>query len=84
MPVPTILITGPPGVGKTTIGGAISAALHDPPVPHAFIDVDALAWCFPPPAGDRFQQQLALRNLKAVWSNCRTAGERRMLAPELG
>ena len=72
--VPTIVITGPPGVGKTTIGGAISAALHDPPVPHAFIDIDALAWCFPPPAGDRFQQRLALRNLEAVWRNCESAG----------
>jgi len=74
MGVPTLLITGPPGVGKTTIGGAISAALRDPPVPHAFIDIDALAWCFPPPPSDRFQQRLALRNLRAVWLNCRTAG----------
>jgi chloramphenicol 3-O-phosphotransferase len=36
--------------------------------------LNALAWCFPPPAGDRFQQRLALRNLKAVWSNARVAG----------
>ncbi|MSQ24027.1 MAG: hypothetical protein EXR58_05690 [Chloroflexi bacterium] len=72
--VPTLLLTGPPGAGKTTIGAEISTLLHDPPVPHAFIDLDMLSWCFPPPRNDRFQQKLALRNLRDVWKNDATAG----------
>ena len=74
MMVPVLLITGPPGAGKTTIGAEISTLLHDPPVPHAFIDLDMLSWCFPPPRNDRFQQKLALRNLRDVWKNDAAAG----------
>lgn len=72
--VPTLLITGPPGAGKTAVGAEISRLLHDPPVPHAFVDVDLLAWCFPRPVGDRFNQRLALRNLRDLWRNDSAAG----------
>ena len=56
------------------MGAELSRLLHDPPVPHAFVDVDLLAWCFPPPFGDRFNQRLALRNLRDVWRNDSAAG----------
>jgi chloramphenicol 3-O-phosphotransferase len=45
-------------------------------IPHAFIDVDALAYTFPTPPDDRFQQRLALRNLAEVWRNHQQAGAR--------
>ena len=72
--VPTVLITGPPGAGKTTVGAELSTRLHEPPVPHAFIDLDALSYAFPPPRDDRFNQRLVLRNLRDVWRNFAAAG----------
>ncbi len=70
MAVPTLLITGPVGVGKTAVAGEVSRLLERSGVPHAMVDVDALSQCFP---------RLALRNLAAVWSNCRAAGARRLI-----
>jgi hypothetical protein len=46
MAVPTLLITGPVGVGKRAVGLEASRLLEAAGVPHAEVDVDALAWCF--------------------------------------
>ena len=42
-----ILITGPPGSGKTSVLTALSDALSDDDVPHAAVEVEALAWTHP-------------------------------------
>jgi predicted kinase len=42
-----ILVTGPPGAGKTTVLTALVDALSDDDIPHAAAEVEALAWTHP-------------------------------------
>lgn len=42
-----IVITGPPGSGKTSVLTALVDALSDDDVPHAAVEVEALAWTHP-------------------------------------
>ena len=42
-----ILITGPPGSGKTSVLTALADALSDDDIPHAAVEVEALAWTHP-------------------------------------
>ena len=72
--VPTLLLTGPVGVGKTTVALEASEMLGKRGVHHAVIDLDALSWCYPPPLDDRFRNRLVLRNLRDIWPNYETAG----------
>ncbi len=67
-------ITGPPGVGKTTVASEVSELLDEAGVAHAFVDIDSLRWCYPRPAHDRFRVQFAMKNLAAVWANFQEAG----------
>jgi predicted kinase len=72
--VPVLIITGPVGVGKTTIAGAVSDRLVQANVAHAMIDQDELRRCHPDTPGDPFHAALGLRNLAAVWLNFRANG----------
>ncbi len=77
--VPILLLTGPPGVGKTAIALEVSLRLRAAGVAHAVVDVDALSWCFPAAPGDPYRTRLALRNLAALWPNFRAAGAERLV-----
>jgi predicted kinase len=77
--VPVLLITGPVGVGKTTVAGEVSALLARAGVAHALVDIDGLSECYPAPPDDPFNEALALRNLAAVWANYRAAGAGRLV-----
>jgi adenylylsulfate kinase len=74
--VPTVLVTGPIGVGKTTVAYAIAGRLRAARIPSALIDLDAIVQCYPAPPDDPFNFRLAMRNLAALWRNCRDAGAR--------
>ena len=78
-PLPLLAISGPVGVGKTAVGNEVSNALNRRGVAHSFIDVDALAWTYPRPPGDRFGNRLALLNLRDVWANCAGSGSRNLI-----
>jgi len=69
-----LILSGPVGVGKTTVGHEMSERLAHLAIPHTFVDLDALAQTYPRPDGDPFGTGLALRNLTQVWSNGRAAG----------
>jgi Ni2+-binding GTPase involved in maturation of urease and hydrogenase len=43
----TLVITGPPGAGKTSVLTALVDSLTDHDVPHAAIELDTLAWTHP-------------------------------------
>ncbi len=82
-PIPTLLITDPVGVGKTSIAAAISDDLSARDVPNGLIDLDALRWAYPRPAGDPFHVALGLRNLAAVAANYRAAGVTSLLLADV-
>lgn len=77
--VPTILITGPVGSGKTTVAIEASAQLEAAGIAHALVDTDELGRIFPAPPGDPHKTALTQRNLAAVWENLRAAGAPRLI-----
>lgn len=78
--VPVLLITGPVGVGKTSVLAEITELLEAAGVPFAAVDLDNLSWCYPtPPGDDRFRSGLTFRNLASVWRNFRDAGAQRLV-----
>ena len=81
--IPTLLITGPVGVGKTTVASEVSELLEAAAIPHAFVDIDALRWCYPGPPGDRFRAGLARRNLAAIWPNFVACGATHLLLADV-
>lgn len=74
-----LLITGPVGVGKTTVAEAVGDWLAAASVPHAVIDLDWLRQRWPSPADDPFDLGLELRNLSAVARNYAEAGVHRLV-----
>lgn len=74
-----LLITGPVGIGKTTVAEAVGELLVAANRPHAVLDLDAVRRCRPAPAGDPFHAALGLRNLACVAANYRAAGAERLV-----
>ena len=72
--IPVVIISGPVGVGKSAVGGALGEILETAMTPHTFIDFDHLRYTYPRPMGDAWGNTLAFRNLKDVWANCAAAG----------
>jgi hypothetical protein len=77
--LPTLLITGPGGVGKTTVAFEMSRHLQAAGIGHALLDMDELDRIFPAPPGDPHKTHLTRRNLAAVWANLSEAGARRLI-----
>lgn len=65
--VPTLLLTGTVGSGKTTIGGECSDALTARQVGNAFVDLDGLIWQWP--STSKWNNDLMFENLASVWPN---------------
>lgn len=78
-PIPTLVITGPVGVGKSSTAFALSDQLNAAGQPHGVIDVDYLRTCYPSPENDPFNMALGLRNIAAVCANYRAAGATKLL-----
>jgi hypothetical protein len=78
--IPVLLITGPVGVGKTAVIGAITDLLKKTAARFASIDLDQLSYAYPPaPGDDRFRSGLMFTNLASVWRNDRAAGAERLV-----
>jgi chloramphenicol 3-O-phosphotransferase len=77
--VPVLLITGPVGVGKSTIAAQSADLLRQGNVPHALVDLDQLEQCWPVPADDPWNERVSHRNLACVWANFREAGAGRLI-----
>ncbi|MEM8650662.1 MAG: AAA family ATPase [Pseudomonadota bacterium] len=81
--IPLLVISGPIGVGKTTVSEEISNLLVEEGVSHTLLDLDVLAETYPRPSDDRFGDKLAIQNLSAIWGNCRNAGSRNLIIPRV-
>lgn len=64
-----VLLTGPPGAGKSTLATAVHDRLGNAGVPNALIEVDELERCYPPLGEAR-----VLANLAAICAGYRDAG----------
>jgi adenylylsulfate kinase len=73
--VPTLLLTGTIGSGKTVVAAEVGALLAERGTPVALIDLDWLNWVHLGPAFTRYDD-LLIRNLTAVWPNFLAAGAR--------
>jgi hypothetical protein len=73
---PALVLSGPPGVGKTSVGWRVFDRCTDLGQDPAFADLDLLGAAWPAPDDDPHQSRLKATNLAAVWSNYRQAGSR--------
>lgn len=80
MRVPVLLITGPVGVGKSSVLSEVEDLLQAAGMRFAAVELDALSYCHPPtPDDDRYRTKLTFRNLAAAWRNFRAAGAERLI-----
>lgn len=79
-PVPLLFLSGPPGVGKTTVSWDIFDKLVADGCRPALVDIDLLGACRPVPEDDPDNDRLKARNLGSVWQNFRAAGARCLIA----
>jgi hypothetical protein len=77
--VPALVISGPVGVGKSSVAAEVGGILAGRGVAHAVVDLDALTAAFPRPADDPFGSRLAMVNLRDVWRNAAAAGARNLV-----
>ena len=73
------MLSGAPGVGKTSVGWRVFDRCTDLDVKPAFADLDLLGAAWPAPDDDPHQSRLKATNLAAVWSNYRRVGSRRLI-----
>ena len=81
--VPVMVITGPIGVGKTSVSAEVSEILDHAKVAHGLVDIDSLRWCYPRPLHDPFRIELAMKNLACVWNNFQAFGAKRLILADV-
>jgi len=74
-----LVISGPPGVGKTTVAWQVFSRCASQGLDPAMADLDLLGAAWPAPANDPHQNRLKAENLAAVWANFRAGGSRRLV-----
>jgi len=55
-----VVITGPPGAGKSSVLTALSDALSDDDIAHATVEVEALVWAHPPLSDEQWTRHVRL------------------------
>ena len=77
--IPVLWITGPPGAGKTVFGWETYRSLQQAGADPAYVDVDQLGICFPPPKNDPDRNTLQARNVAALRGKFAAAGARSLV-----
>lgn len=84
-PAEVLLLTGPAGVGKSTLSWEISARLAASGIAHAAIESDELDRVFPRPSRADLERlapgttDVSALTLKALWSTYRQLGQTRLI-----
>lgn len=78
-----LIVTGPVGVGKTSISEAVYNILVQKKIASAVIDVDSFRSAYPPPLNDRFNTMLVYQNLASIWSNYAALGINYLIIPNV-
>lgn len=76
-PVQVLLLSGPAGVGKSTLGWEIAAQLRRLGIAHVLLDSDELDRAWPLTTAE--QDQLNRANLTAFWANAAALGHTRLV-----
>ncbi|WP_172745755.1 AAA family ATPase [Neorhizobium sp. T7_12] len=80
-----LLLTGPAGVGKSTLSWEISARLAEAGIAHATIESDELDRIFPRPSRQDLERlspgtiDVSALTLKAIWSTYKELGSKRLI-----
>ncbi len=74
-----LLISGPVGVGKTTVAEEVSEVLEARGIAHTYIDFDQLRYTYPRIPEDPWSNQLGLQNLGSIWKNCFARGAKNLV-----
>jgi DNA polymerase III delta prime subunit len=77
--MPVLWITGPAGVGKSTVSWQLFTELAGSGTRTAFADADQLCMCYPAPPDDPGRDLIRARNAGVVVRNCQAAGARRVI-----
>lgn len=77
--VQALIITGPVGVGKSSVAMALSEILQTRELRHAVIDMDYLRHAYPRPSDDPFFTKLGYQNLASIWENYQKLGTRALI-----
>jgi predicted ABC-type ATPase len=75
-----LLISGPTGVGKSTIGFALYVRYLNAGFTAGYVDLRQIGFVTPGVPGDPCQHRLRAGNLAAMWQNYRAAGARYVIA----
>lgn len=80
-----LLITGPAGIGKSTLCWEIGAKLEEARVAHAIVETDELDRVYPKPTAEELERlrrgaaDVSAVNLAAIWSTYRALGHSRLV-----
>jgi len=75
--VVAVVLTGPPGAGKTSVLTALVDALSDDEIAHAAVEVEMLVWTHPAMTGEQWA-----RHVRTACDLHREAGHRLLLVAE--
>lgn len=84
-PTQILLLTGPAGVGKSTLAWETQHQLSEAGIAHAIIETDELDRVFPKPTGEQLERfrpglrDVSAANLEAIWSTYRALGHTRLI-----
>jgi hypothetical protein len=77
--VPVLMLSGPVGAGKSTIGAEIARLLREAGVPGAFVDLAVINQAWPAPVDDQWNDRLVHDNLDCMWRNFAAVGASRLV-----
>jgi hypothetical protein len=77
---PFLLVCGPRGVGKSSVGFQVFLEVMGSGVKAAYVDLDQVSFCRPLPEDDPGNHRVKVRNLARLWSVYQRAGARCLVA----